>query len=139
MKLVSMKCPSCNANIFISDDQEMCYCNHCGTQIRISDPNNKKYTYTEIDAARIKEAESRENIRKRELDLEERRLNRDRNRLIARTLIIALAILSTAGVIIYIVDLVLVKNVLNINLKYAFGAVGIALFYLIALWITRDN
>lgn len=102
MNLVSLKCPSCGANIYIDDKQDSCFCSHCGTQIKIDDPNKKEFTYTKVDAARIKEAETYENIRQRELDLEERRLNKERNILIIKVAIILFAILAIAGVIMYI-------------------------------------
>ncbi len=102
MELVSMKCPNCGALIYFEENQENCFCSHCGSQITKSDPNSQKYTYTKIDAARIKEAETYQSIRQRELDLEERRLNRERNLLIIKVVIILLAILAIAGVIIYI-------------------------------------
>ena len=102
MELVSMKCPNCNALIYFDENQERCFCSHCGSQIMINDSNSKKYTYTKVDVARIKEAESNERIRKRELDLEENRAHKERTLSLIKTIFMSLAVLAVAGVILYI-------------------------------------
>ena len=157
MELISLKCPNCNSNIFIDDNKERCFCSHCGAQILLNNSNNKSITYTKVDAARIKEAETYESIRKRELDLEKERLdreerelelqrqrlnremNRERNLSIASVIIKIVAILAVVGVVVYVIDLFFVKNILNVDLRYVLGGLGIAAFYLLALWITRDG
>ena len=105
MDIVSMKCPNCRALIYFEEDQQTCFCSHCGSQIKISDPNNKKITYTKIDAARIKEAETRESIRQRELDLEERRLNKEKYLLIIKAVLTGITIIAVAAVAIYFIYL----------------------------------
>jgi len=110
MELVSMKCPSCNALVVFEKGQDRCFCSHCGSQIQISDPNNKKYTYTKVDSARIKEAETRERIRQRELDLEEQRLNLERQDSQRKSLIIAVFILAAILGIIYIFHLAQINS-----------------------------
>lgn len=105
MEIVPLKCPNCNALIYIEKNLDRCYCSHCGSQILISDPNNKKVTYTKIDAARIREAETREKIRQRELDIQERQLNREKNQLIVKTILIAVAIIAVAAIIMYVLHL----------------------------------
>lgn len=51
--LESMKCPECDAQLYFSDDQDFCYCSHCGTQVFKSNPNKKTFTYRKIDEAEI--------------------------------------------------------------------------------------
>jgi len=128
MELVSMKCPSCNALVVFEKGQDRCFCSHCGSQIQISDPNNQKFTYTKIDAARIREAQAQESIRQRELDIQERQLNKEKNMLILRTILIAIAIIASAAVLIF-----LVYNVVNLA-KSSAGA-GMLIFYLIFMCI----
>ncbi len=106
MEIVSMKCPNCGALVYFEKDQDRCFCSHCGSQLQFNDPNNKKYTYTKIDAARIREAQTRESIRQRELDLQERQLNKERNILILKTVLTAIAIIAVAAVVIYVIHLV---------------------------------
>ncbi len=117
MELVSMKCPNCGALIYFEENQESCFCSHCGAQITMSDSNHKKYTYSEYDAARIKEAETYESIRKRELELEERKLNRDKNLLMIKIAIIVFAIIVAAGVIVYVMHLAHVDQDFGDNLS----------------------
>ncbi|MBQ7558484.1 MAG: hypothetical protein IJT00_10540 [Lachnospiraceae bacterium] len=37
MKIVSIKCPSCNAVTEVSTDKDYCYCPYCGTMSYIND------------------------------------------------------------------------------------------------------
>ena len=68
MELIALKCPNCDALVHIEPGNKTCYCTHCGSQIYISDSNDKTITY--IDAAKIKEAEVKERIRYKELDVQ---------------------------------------------------------------------
>ena len=89
--LVSLKCPSCGSVIHIESNKESCFCTNCGSHIKISDPNKKTVTY--IDAARVKEAEVKENIRKKELELEDKRRQNTRIKEYLKYLIIAIAVI----------------------------------------------
>lgn len=67
MKIVSANCPNCQAALR-ADSR---FCSHCGTPVIVDDEATRvKYTYQEVDDARIKEADVRENIRLRELEIE---------------------------------------------------------------------
>lgn len=37
MKLISLKCPECNANLQIEEGHDKCYCQYCGAEITIND------------------------------------------------------------------------------------------------------
>lgn len=67
MELVSLKCPDCGAHIHVESGEKICFCSHCGAQLKILDPDNQ--TVTVIDVAKIKEVESKERIRRKELNL----------------------------------------------------------------------
>lgn len=67
---ISLTCPQCGANLEVSSDREYCFCEYCGQRIAVSDSNHQKYTYRQIDDARIKEANVQEAIRLRELEIE---------------------------------------------------------------------
>ena len=75
MKLVSLKCPDCkaNLNIEISKNRKHCFCEYCGSKIYIDD-GATSHTYRKIDEARIKEAEVRENIKLKEIQLKEKEI-----------------------------------------------------------------
>ena len=71
--MISLKCPECGANLTIENGRSQCFCQYCGTQILLDD-EKKIYEYRTIDEARIKEAESWETIRLRELDIREKEM-----------------------------------------------------------------
>lgn len=73
MKVISLKCPECNANISVEGERKYCFCQYCGTKIMFDD-GSTTHTYRKVDEARIREADVKENIRLRELMLEERKL-----------------------------------------------------------------
>lgn len=76
MKLISLKCPECKADLNIEEGRKTCYCQYCGTKILIDD-NSSTYTYRKIDEARIKEAEVDKAIRLKELEIEQMKLQND--------------------------------------------------------------
>lgn len=70
MKIISLKCPECGADIDIEEGHKQCFCKYCGTKILIDD-GNSTYTYRKVDEARIKEAEVDKAIRLKELEIEQ--------------------------------------------------------------------
>ena len=71
MKLVAKECPKCHAPI----DSQSRFCSHCGTSMLFDDEAARsKYTYQEVDDARIKEADVKETIRLKELEIEQLKL-----------------------------------------------------------------
>ena len=71
MKVIALKCPECGANLTIEKDRSQCFCQYCGTQILLDD-ERKIYEYRTIDEARIREAESWETVRLKELEIQEK-------------------------------------------------------------------
>lgn len=102
MKIISLKCPECGADIDIEEGHRQCFCKYCGTKILIDD-GNSTYTYRKVDEARIKEDEVEKAIRLKELELElydkkskedKKRMGRKRmNSITLIVVIIALALL----------------------------------------------
>lgn len=82
MELKGMTCPNCGSQLHFTEDQEYCFCSHCGTQVYKDNPNKASFTYRTIDEAKIKEAE----IRVKELELREREQKR-KTRLIITAII----------------------------------------------------
>lgn len=66
MKVVSLTCPGCGANLSIENGRKECFCQYCGMKIMLDD---ESITYRTVDEARIKEAE----VRMHEIDLWEKR------------------------------------------------------------------
>jgi len=80
IEMVSLSCPNCGASLQVSSDRESFFCEYCGQKIYVSDSNHQKYTYRKIDDARIREAEAKEAIRIKELELELEKLkSKERN------------------------------------------------------------
>ena len=76
MNIIKLSCANCNGNtdVKITDGQKFLFCPYCGQKYMVDD--GKIYieinrTERKIDEARIKEAEVREKIRLKELEMEE--------------------------------------------------------------------
>lgn len=70
MKLISLRCPNCNANLTnIDSSLKQCFCQYCGTKIVLDENIIRKETHI-YDEAKIKETESKEAIHLKELEIE---------------------------------------------------------------------
>ncbi len=69
IKFVSVKCPDCNATLSIEENRETAFCTYCGAKVIIH--NDNEHIIRKIDEAGIKKAEVEQNIRMKELELEE--------------------------------------------------------------------
>ena len=70
MKLISLTCPNCNANLDnIDPNLKQCYCQYCGTKIMLDDGTIRKETHI-YDEAKILATEYDEKRKLRELELE---------------------------------------------------------------------
>ena len=80
---IALTCSKCGASLEATQDREFFFCQYCGEKIIVSDPNNRKFTYRTIDEARIREAETRQAIRIKELEAELLKAQRKDNAKIA--------------------------------------------------------
>lgn len=102
MKLISLTCPNCNANLDdIDSSRPFCYCQYCGTKIALDDGTIRKETHI-YDEAKIKETESSERVKMREMDLE-REHSKQMNAILKYVLIFA-AILFVVGIVLAAFD-----------------------------------
>lgn len=102
MKLISLTCPNCNANLDnIDPSRPFCYCQYCGTKIALDDGTIRKETHI-YDEAKIKETESSERVKMREMDLE-REHSKQMNEILKYVLIFA-AVLLAIGLILAAFD-----------------------------------
>ena len=102
MKLISLTCPNCNANLDnIDSSRPFCYCQYCGTKIALDDGTIRKETHI-YDEAKIKETESSERVKMREMDLE-REHSKQMNEILKYVLIFA-AVLFVVGIILAAFD-----------------------------------
>lgn len=102
MKLISLTCPNCNANLDdIDPSRPFCYCQYCGTKIALDDGTIRKETHI-YDEAKIKETESSERVKMREMDLE-REHSKQMNEILKYVLIFA-AVLFVVGIVLAAFD-----------------------------------
>lgn len=92
MKLISLTCPNCNANLDdIDSSRPFCYCQYCGTKIALDDGTIRKETHI-YDEAKIKETESSERVKMLEMDAKRER-SKQMNEILKYALIFAAALL----------------------------------------------
>lgn len=102
MKLISLTCPNCNANLDdIDSSRPFCYCQYCGTKIALDDGTIRKETHI-YDEAKIKETESSERVKMREMDIEREHSNQ-MNAILKYILIFA-AVLFVVGIVLAAFD-----------------------------------
>lgn len=102
MKLISLTCPNCNANLDdIDSSRPFCYCQYCGTKIALDDGTIRKETHI-YDEAKIKETESSERVKMREMDIE-REHSKQMNAILKYVLIFA-AVLFVVGIVLVAFD-----------------------------------
>ena len=94
MRLQAIKCSECGANLDLEEELKFCFCKYCGCKI-ILDDNLQTIIHRKIDEARIREAEYKEKVRLKELDIEENKAKL-RNKLIVVwiSVVIIIAIIS---------------------------------------------
>lgn len=123
MKLISLTCPNCNANLDdIDPSRPFCYCQYCGTKIALDDGTIRKETHI-YDEAKIKETESSERVKMREMDLE-REHSKQMNEILKYVLIFA-AVLFAVGIVLAAFDVEIGWYIILIEM--AFGAWGVVL------------
>lgn len=102
MKLISLTCPNCNANLDdIDSSRPFCQCQYGGTKIALDDGTIRKETHI-YDEAKIKETESSERVKMREMDIE-REHSKQMNTILKYVLIFA-AVLLAIGLILAAFD-----------------------------------
>lgn len=69
MKLISMICPHCGAQLSIDLDRRQAFCQYCGTKLLLDDENSININNRIVDEARLKEAE----VRLKELEYQHER------------------------------------------------------------------
>lgn len=123
MKLISLTCPNCNANLDdIDSSRPFCYCQYCGTKIALDDGTIRKETHI-YDEAKIKETESSERVKMREMDVE-REHSKQMNEILKYVLIFA-AVLFVVGIVLAAFDVEIGYDI--ILFEIAIGGWGVIL------------
>ena len=130
MKTVAMSCPKCNASI----DAETKFCSHCGTAVVIDDEAMRmKYTYQQVDDARIREADVQEKIRLKELEIELIKLQHEtqQKKTVQRAKLFVLSFMSVAVIAISLLFIVFYEKI-GLGDDPSITMVG---FVLILVWL----
>ena len=80
MKLISVKCPECGAGLNVEEDRKQVFCMYCGTKILLH--NENEHIYRHVDEARIKETETERLIRLKQMEIDEKKLGIDSERVV---------------------------------------------------------
>lgn len=100
VKIISLKCPECGADISIEEGHKQCFCQYCGAKIMIDD-GSTTHTYRKVDEARIKEAEVDKLIRLKELEIKQKEAERKGKIKILKIKAVLLLVFTGAIVIIF--------------------------------------
>ena len=73
MKIVPLKCPTCNATLNIENGHKIIYCSYCGSQLYVDD-ENRTFTVHIHDEAELKRLEYEKQRYEAEVDAKERPL-----------------------------------------------------------------
>ena len=100
VKIISLKCPECGADISLEEGHKQCFCQYCGAKIMIDD-GSTTHTYRKVDEARIKEAEVDKLIRLKELEIKQKEAERKGKIKILKIKAVLLLVFTGAIVIIF--------------------------------------
>lgn len=106
VEMMALKCPECGAKLKIEEGRKQCYCQYCGHKILLDDGSkdvnvNVTRTYHKVDDARLKEAEVDKLVRLKELEVEEKKMDRKaRNRSFRAKLGVVLLLVGAVSIII---------------------------------------
>lgn len=132
MKLISLTCPNCNANLDdIDSSRPFCYCQYCGTKIALDDGTIRKETHI-YDEAKIKETESSERVKMREMDVE-REHSKQMNEILKYVLIFA-AVLFVVGIVLAAFDVEIGYDIILFEM-----AAGIWAFFFMLIRKDKKN
>ena len=71
-ELTELTCPHCNASVQIPAGRDVAYCSYCGSQFHFDD-GSINVTYRAVDEGRLREAEMRNALALKKLEIEEKR------------------------------------------------------------------
>lgn len=72
VKITSVKCPECGANLPIEEGRTQIFCSYCGTKVMVT--NENEFIYHHIDETKIRQAEAESAVELKRLEMEERRI-----------------------------------------------------------------
>jgi len=125
VKLIALKCPGCGAVLNIEEGREQAFCTYCGAKILMN--NENEYIYRHIDEAQIKQAETDQIVRMKQMEIaEEERVEAKK---MMKTKIIISLVLAAIGILALILGGLLGKSTGDLS----FWMTMIGLFSLIGV------
>ena len=135
MKLISLKCPECNAKLDVEEGRKQVYCTYCGTKILLD--NENETVHRRIDDAKIKRAEADASVKLKELEIKEYQMHQSNRRRKIRTILSVSLLL--VGLSILLSDLFLKLGGQKKNFS-TIGYVGIFIVIIsMFVWIFSDD
>ena len=123
--IISIKCPECGASLNIENNRTRAFCSYCGAKIIIN--NENEYTYRHIDEAGIKQAETEQIIRLKQMELAEKeRISSEKTKRLK--IVISLIILFVGVVLMAVGFLAGSASGDSDSGFYALGIIGLLLF-----------
>ena len=71
IKLISVKCPDCGAQLNIEEGRKTAFCSYCGAKVILS--NENEITFRHVDEANLKKAETERMVKLKQIELMEKR------------------------------------------------------------------
>lgn len=71
IRFVSIKCPECGATLDVEEGRQQLFCSYCGSKVIIQ--NDNEYIYRHIDEAEMKNAETEQMVRLKQLEMIEKK------------------------------------------------------------------
>lgn len=106
VKMISVKCPDCGANLSVEAGRPFLFCSYCGTKVMVSsDMPYSEVVFKTVDEASIRESENNRILKLKKLEmLEKQRASKEKRRERSTALKIALSVILgpiAAGLFIY--------------------------------------
>ena len=100
ISFTSVKCPECGASLPIEEGRAQIFCSYCGTNVLVTRDNERIYRHIDEAGIRqaeagIKQAETEQVVRMRELELEEKNISNKRTFIIIWTVIVVLMLITS--------------------------------------------
>ena len=106
VKMISVKCPECGANLSVEAGRPFLFCSYCGTKVAVSsDMPYSEVVFKTVDEASIRESENNKILKLKKLEmLEKQRASKEKRRERSTALKIAFSVILgpiAAGLFIY--------------------------------------
>ncbi len=131
VKVVELKCPSCNAALTLEEGREQIFCQYCGAKVVLH--NENEHIYRHIDEAGIKQAETNRIVQLKQMEMAEKQQKADEKT--KKFKIIISIILGVVGTL-----LMTIGYLSGSDSDESIAVVGLFLFMAIAyIWLFSNN